>query len=180
MTIIIDGQSAEVPAGGGISMDQVNEAIQNAINAVLPGSNVPPGGVIIWTGEASAVPEGWALCDGTNGTPDLRGRFVLGESESHAAGTTGGTETVRLSTAQLAKHSHGQYVPVSATGSTTSGYVNLVNPASTNNPVSGRPYEDGLFGGTTNANQVNTKTQGDSEPHENMPPYYVLAYIMKL
>jgi hypothetical protein len=51
---------------------------------------VPVGGIILWSGTATAVPQSWALCDGTGGTPDLRSKFVMGAG-TVAAGTTGGT-----------------------------------------------------------------------------------------
>ena len=47
-------------------------------SAAPAGSNVPSGGIIMWSGPADTIPDGWALCDGTNGTPDLVNRFVLG------------------------------------------------------------------------------------------------------
>merc|ERR1711997_338506 len=51
---------------------------------------VPSGGIIMWSGSASAIPTGWSLCDGTNGTPDLRNRFVVGGGSSYGYGSTGG------------------------------------------------------------------------------------------
>ena len=140
----------------------------------------PVGTIVVWSGTVEDIPTGWALCDGQDGRPDLRGRFVLGAGGTYNPGAAGGSEEVTLTVEQLARHSHGQYVPASATGSTSTGYTNLVNPASTSNPVSGRPYKDGLFDASTNANQVNTKMQGNNEPHENMPPYYALCYIIKV
>lgn len=162
-----------------MTAEEVMAAIQEAIR------NIPTGGVpiktlAIWSGSVDDIPIGWALCDGQDGRPDLRGRFVLGAGGTYNPGAAGGNEEVTLTVEQLAKHSHGQYVPASATGSTSTGYTNLVNPASTSNPVSGRPYKDGLFDASTNANQVNTKMQGNNEPHENMPPYYALCYIIKV
>lgn len=129
------------------------------------GSNVPTGGIIIWSGASNAVPDGWALCDGTNGTPDLRGRFVLGESESHEIGDTGGSEEVTLTVAQMPSHAHAmyQYSANSSSGFAASAVELHYNSYNWNNLVA--PL---------------TQSQGSSKPHPNMPPYYVLCYIMKL
>ena len=64
-------------------------------------NGVPVGGIIMWSGAATNVPTGWALCDGQNGTPDLRGRFVLGAGQGagltpRTAGEAGGEETHKL------------------------------------------------------------------------------------
>lgn len=57
--------------------------------------DIEPRGVVkMWYGEADAVPAGWAICDGTQGTPDLRDRFVLGAGGKHGLEATGGAENV--------------------------------------------------------------------------------------
>ena len=67
---------------------------------------VPTGGIIIWSGSAAAIPIGWYLCNGTNGTPDLHARFVIGAGPTYAVGATGGAATVTLATGNLPAHSH--------------------------------------------------------------------------
>lgn len=69
----------------------------------------PTGGIVIWSGSASNIPSGWTLCDGTNGTPDLRNRFVVGagNGSNYAVGNVGGADSVSLTVAQLPSHSHG-------------------------------------------------------------------------
>ncbi len=145
----------------GVTMEQVQDAIQQAIEAIPPGSNIPAGGVIIWTGAADAVPDGWALCDGTNGTPDLSGRFVLGSSATHAVGETGGSEEVTLTVEQMPGHSHG---------------INVYKtPTSGTNKINALPYNP-----VAGIQNLATLEAGGSKPHPNMPPYYALAYIMRL
>lgn len=51
-------------------------------------SNVPVGGIIMFSG--TTIPEGWLLCDGANGTPDLRDKFVVGSGNTYTTGATGG------------------------------------------------------------------------------------------
>lgn len=144
MKIIVNGQSVDIGGSGGGS---------------VTGSSFPSGGIIIWSGASNNIPDGWALCDGTNGTPDLRGRFVLGESETHAVGSTGGSEEVTLTVEQMPLHSH-SYAGTGDDMAVSSGTGKTTTSAS--------------------PNTKNTNSTGSSQPHSNMPPYYVLCYIMKL
>ncbi len=123
------------------------------------GSDIPQGLICMWSG--STIPEGWALCNGENGTPDLRGRFVLGSSDEYELGATGGEESVKLTIEQLASHSHTFYG--------LGGYFNIT------------PNSGNTKGATLDASyKRSTIYEGGNQPHNNMPPYYVLAYIMKL
>ena len=61
----------------------------------------------MWSGSINDIPVGWALCDGSNGTPDLRDRFIVGAGGSYNVGNTGGSNTVTLTTSQIPSHSHG-------------------------------------------------------------------------
>ena len=78
-----------------------------AAQAVLLAAAIPVGGIIIWSGAATAIPAGWRLCDGTSGTPNLRDRFVVGAGTTYAVGATGGAATVALTEANLPSHTHG-------------------------------------------------------------------------
>ena len=69
---------------------------------------VPSGIIAVWSGAEGAIPSGWYLCNGSNGTPDLRDRFIVGagSGSSYSIGNTGGSDTVTLSTSQIPAHSH--------------------------------------------------------------------------
>lgn len=67
---------------------------------------VPKGFIGMWSGSINSIPDGWALCDGTNGTPDLRERFVVGSASGINPGTTGGASSYSLSVDQLPSHTH--------------------------------------------------------------------------
>lgn len=122
---------------------------------------VPSGVICAWSGTASNTPDGWALCDGTNGTPDLRDRFVLGAGTSHAVGDSGGSEEIILTVNQMPSHTHRVY------GTTASA---TIKNGTGNDVTDVRRYDT----------PYSTDNTGGSQPHDNMPPYYTLAYIMKL
>ena len=69
---------------------------------------VPSGVIMMWSGAEGAIPSGWYLCNGSNSTPDLRNKFIVGSGtgSSYSVGATGGSDTVTLSTSQIAAHSH--------------------------------------------------------------------------
>lgn len=127
---------------------------------------VPAGGIIMWSGSLVNIPSGWVLCDGTNGTPDLRDRFIMGAGGSHPVGSTGGS----------ASHDHS--IPsLSVTGTAhaqTDGNQHTRYAAA--NGCCGhwvtRDFHDHNVTGTTGGS-----TTGASNI---LPPYYSLAYIMKL
>jgi len=85
---------------------------------------MPSGGIIIWSGSSASIPSGWYLCNGANGTPDLRDRFVVGAGTTYAVGATGGQNTITTVPAHthavgnLANASNGAHTH---TGTTASG-----------------------------------------------------------
>lgn len=120
-------------------------------------------GIIMqWSGSIATIPYGWVICDGNNGTPDLTDRFVI-HADADAAGTRnvgdiGGEQTHELSLAEIPAHNHTQR----GVNTTTNG-------------------ETGSMGANT-ANTVSlgdTLAAGGNNPHQNMPKFYSLAYIMK-
>lgn len=120
---------------------------------------IPSGVIVMWSGAANAIPTGWALCDGTNGTPDLRNRFIVGAGSSYSVGAMGGANTVTLTVAQMPSHSHQNSVGI--VQSTT--YYTSITPGS---------------GGVLTENSFSSYVGGNSG-HENRPPYYALCFIMK-
>lgn len=139
---------------------RVKSTIEEQIAAIPSDSGLPAGSIVIWSGEAAAIPSGWAICDGENGTPDLRGRFVLGGGGTYAPGNTGGSETVTLTSDQIPKHYH--KIPVTEGEYAESGVSVL---------------SSGMASIGTSAY---TSMIGGGKAHSNMPPYYALCYIMKL
>lgn len=72
--------------------------------AALNGSSIPTKGIVMFGGAINEIPSGWFLCDGTNNTPDLRDRFIVGAGSTYAVGAKGGAVTA--TTATSGAHSH--------------------------------------------------------------------------
>lgn len=204
----------------------------------------PVGGIMLWNGSTSTIPPDFRLCDGNNGTPDLRGMFVVGASAGggYNVNQTGGSNTVTLTEAQLPAHTHddGTYGTDAHThqhSSTTDnstlsvstydhthGAGTFESSDSTHNHGSpgtvgtgsgleqgndftgnfgGRTTEvdthshdvAGVSGSNTHSHSISGNTgththshditgesgpSGSSQAHENRPPFYALAYIMKV
>jgi len=88
---------------GGVTSD-----IQTQLDSkVSAGGAVPSGVITMWSGSVVAIPAGWLLCDGTNGTPDLRDRFIVGAGGTYTVNDTGGADSVQLSGSEMPSHSHG-------------------------------------------------------------------------
>jgi hypothetical protein len=141
-------------------------------------NSAPSGIIVMWSGAIKTIPSGWNLCDGTNGTPNLSGRFIVGYcatananytaltkygiTPDNTIGDTGGANGVELNINQIPPHTHNIPQGDSYTGSGASGIV-------------GR--------GGANLNTMETESAGGVSggvlPFDNRPPYYVLAFIMK-
>jgi hypothetical protein len=67
---------------------------------------VPAGAILMWSGAQNAIPSGYVICDGNNGTPDLYNRFIVGAGSSYAVDATGGSSSITLSTSNLPGHTH--------------------------------------------------------------------------
>ena len=82
-------------------------------------TSIPSGIIAMWSGASNAIPTGWVLCNGQNGTPDLRNRFIVGAGSSYSVGNTGGSDTVSLNTNQIPAHSHGFSLSAASAGAHT-------------------------------------------------------------
>jgi hypothetical protein len=139
------------------------------------GTTIPTGMISLWYGSIGSVPVGWYLCDGTNGTPDLRDRFVVGAGSTYSVAATGGAKD-----AVLVSHTHTATV-------TDPGHNHNFNYAATAYSIqAGGSSIDAnrgpAAGATTTVSTgitVANTTVGVSATNANLPPYYALAYVMK-
>ena len=154
----------------------------------------PAGIIVMWSGSIASVPGGWHLCDGSSGTPDLRDRFVIGAGTTYAVGNAGGaaehnhTITVEghaLTLAELPAHDHAMFANVSndtdISGATSAAVKTTSGPGESEYSI--------RTGGATDATLGLTAQAGGGDPHahtassgnaSSLPPYFALAYIMKL
>lgn len=106
--------------------------------------------IALWSGAVVDIPFGWKLCDGNNGTPDLRDRFIVGAASAYAVGDNGGSDT-HNHTLPTASHGHDlAAVAAVSAGAGISVYVE------------------------------STDAYGVVSMKNNRPQYYALCYIMHI
>ena len=172
-TLTINGSSG---TSGQVLVSQGDGAVPKWGDAFITGM------IMLWSGATNAVPAGWSLCDGTGNTPDLRDKFVVGAGNSYDVNATGGSKdaiavshTHTGSTNATANHSH--TIPhhlVQAVGGT--GDIDRDNEYQQWKALSGQKTN------TTgnHSHTVSINSAGSSGANANLPPYYALAYIMKV
>ena len=216
-----------------------NNAVTTAkLDSTVSGALVPIGGIIMWSGSIATIPSSWRLCNGANGTPDLRERFIVGAggdnptvagTAGYNPGNTGGLNSVILQTSQIASHNHSGSTAdagghthggstAGAGGHSHSGGTNVAGShahtytghRSSNYRTGSNTAEDtskqqtestGAAGnhshsltisavgnhshGVTigavgnHSHGVTIGNTGGNGAHENRPPYYALAFIMR-
>ncbi|RFA31328.1 hypothetical protein CAI21_01485 [Alkalilimnicola ehrlichii] len=195
--------------------DYVDDQIQAAIRKAIPQRLIA-----MYDGPANAIPEGWVLCDGNNGTPDLRDKFVVAAGLNYPVGDESGSNEKTTSTNgshnhggtnSAGEHSHSNTFSVSGhplsigqmpshdhvlQGRNTSGSSSTFNGVaglssdpvtSSSSPINsrgnGNPHAHGLTGGiqANGSHSHDIESDGDhSHTVDVRPPYYALAFIMKL
>jgi hypothetical protein len=152
---------------------------QIASTAFAIANGFPSGGIVLWSGSSASIPSGWYLCNGSNGTPDLRNRFIVGAGDTYAVGAVGGSAN-----AIVVEHTHTG--TTNTTGAHTHGLTQI--PRNTNIGVRSGLYDQTVNGsGSTyvtdsagdHRHTFTTDSTGSSGTNANLPPYYALCYIMK-
>tara|TARA_R110002051_G_scaffold86498_2_gene152379 strand:- start:48054 stop:48653 length:600 start_codon:yes stop_codon:yes gene_type:complete len=154
---------------------------------------MPSGGIIMWSGALNKIPQGWALCNGQNGTPDLQDKFIVGAGQKYAVQQTGGLDAVTLLENQMPVHTHQggsdsqqsflnyEGVLWNSKGVQARGIV-IYNGRGLpgNRPNAANTYN--LPNPETNqhSHAISVANSGGGLAHENRPPYMALCYIMKL
>ena len=137
------------------------------------GTTIPTGMISLWYGSIGSVPLGWYLCDGTNGTPDLRDKFVVGAGSTYSVAATGGsTDAIVVShthTATVTDPGHFHGIGTGSANVATNS--NQASPAGSQTNVSSQTKVTGVT--------VSNASTGVSGTNANLPPYYALAYVMK-
>lgn len=173
---------------------QVKNEVQKSGAVSIPAANItgltaiPSGVIAMWSGTIATIPSGWLLCNGSNGTPDLRDRFIVGakQDDSGIAKTNVTGVLTQSGDGQIPSHSHdGSTLSTDTTGSHTHTFSQAI-------PGSGvsRSVVDAGF--VTNSSETGTTNAAGSHSHtisgntgasgtgtKNIATYYALAFIMK-
>ncbi len=219
-----------ISAGPNISITEDENTIKISADA----NALPKGIILLWSGTVESIPSGWALCNGANGTPDLRGMFIRGAANTINVGEKGGTQshTHNTGTYAVANHTHGAGSYVAAvhthdagslsaaahthgagsygldsdgSGGANTSYGVSINggklcfdtgvsynkPQAKSNITGTSGSGGGALSGTTASGGGGAITgtsgsggsgniTGQSGDTNSLPPYYTLAFIMKL
>lgn len=163
---------------------------------------IPVGGIIMWSGTIATIPTGWALCNGSNGTPDLRNTFIIGASVDSGGSartsvtgsnlqTGGSKDSIVVSHSHTATSSvtdpgHGhlmdyQQKAVEDTGSAQVSDMRFAGGDGDGGSTNYYNQSGNIVANTTGVTVSTTiASQGSSGTNANLPPFYALAFIMRI
>ena len=147
------------------TLDNIYPILQNSSGS---GATIPSGLIAIWSGSTGSIPSGWTICDGTNGTPDLRSSFIIGAGSTYSVGQTGGSAD-----AIVVSHTHTVTDPGHKHNIASTGSGAIANDSPVGATGASTTTTDSA---TTGITLQTTRTSGTNA---NLPPYYALAFIMK-
>lgn len=139
------------------------------------GAVFPVGGIVMWDDEIAFIPEGFKICNGANGTPDLRNRFIYGASDDGHLGDTGGETShthENSNTGGAGVHTHTANVTSGGASSSSngSGYAGVTVSAG------GHTHGQSI---TTDSDPDHSHTVGNTLSSSSLPPYLMLYFIMR-
>ena len=157
------------------------DKLANSINTSITAASFTTGMIMMFTG--NTAPSGWVFCDNSTaaqaaGAPDLRDRFIVGSGSTYSVGNTGGSNSVSLSNDQLPEHRHS--FSASNTHRHQQTTYNISSGGGGGSSSRRLAESTGNTANTTITISGNTGYVGQGDAHENRPPYYALAFIMKL
>ncbi len=180
----LTGTPTAPTASAGTNTSQL--ATTEFVTTAITNGGAPSGLIAMWSGSIATIPAGWYLCNGANGTPDLRNKFIVGAGSTYAVAATGGSAD-----AIVVSHTHTATTSsTSLTGEISSQYANGSNYGGTTGVFSQTNYQVDGDGGEsragrtiyfdgTHSHTTTVSSTGSSGTNANLPPYYALAYIMK-
>jgi hypothetical protein len=165
---------------------------QVATTAFVIANAIPSGLISMWSGTIASIPTGWVLCNGSNSTPDLRNRFIIG-AHSDTAGVAYSTVTgsntqsggskdaitvshTHTATSTVTDPGHDHVITSGEVNTRTNPYFNWVGTGGASVGVDGAGVDTNTTGITV---ATTVASSGSSGTNANLPPYYALAYIMK-
>jgi hypothetical protein len=190
VTLNINSIGAKAITKNGTTALTANDILINSVVEVIydgtqfqllnPAISIPSGIITMWSGTIATIPSGWYLCNGSNSTPDLRNKFIIG-AYSDTAGvaytTITGANTQTGGTKDSIVVSHTHTATVTDSGHTHTSF----SIAGGSGYAAGANYGSGstTTGSSVTGISVANSTTGSSGTDQNLPPYYALAFIMK-
>jgi hypothetical protein len=170
-TVAVTGAMTLSSASTGVTASATDDSTKLATTAFVR-DIIPTGVIVMWSGSIASIPSGWLICDGSNSTPDLRNRFIVGAGSTYSVAGTGGTAD-----AIVVSHTHTATV-------TDPGHLHTTELSGTSGGsafgrTGGSSTPNVNTGTATTGITVSNSTTGSSGTNANLPPYYALAYIMK-
>jgi hypothetical protein len=176
--------------GATVEMDdkQIQLAwLADAIIDLITTRGVPAGTIMIWSGIVADIPDGYKLCNGLDGTPDLRDKFVIGAGGTLNPGDTGGANSLSPTITVPAAGSHNHTLPA-ISGSAVTGITPVVNLQTT---YAGGGTQHGVHdftlndpghthSGGGNTGDAGSHTHAATVTFDNRPSYYAFCYIIKV
>ena len=178
----------------------VNGNVKATRYKLADGSDLlPVGTIVMWSGAINSIPSGWKLCDGTGTAPDLRDRFIVGAGSTYNSGNTGGANRVTIAISEIPSHNHDKGTlnitnsgdHSHTTNAPKKGSKQVGQNSGNGEPAQSHAADDGTISGLGNHTHGNKNFAGETgyagglgrghtAAHENRPPYYALAFIIKL
>ena len=144
---------------------------KSSVSGPVMSGETPVGGIIMWNA-VGTLPTNWKVCDGSNGTPNLRDRFIVGAGTTYTVGTQGGSPD-----AVVVAHTHTVTDP---------GHTHRV-ALDGQQPSNGPDFEGGnsqggggLLSTSSSVTNISIAAAGESGVNKNLPPYHALVYIMRM
>lgn len=139
--------------------------------------DVPINSIIMWFQSTALIPAGWVLCDGNNGTPDLRGKFVMGVAEDADKGTTFGSENhVHTNSKAQAADNHLHDVKATLDGTVSWEDVSVIDAG---NSASSRKHTHPVDIDSAYS-ETHEHDTSDTNAAANLPPFVQVYYIMRI
>ena len=172
------------------NLNLIGNLKQNGMDINLSGNPVPLGSIIMWSGDINKIPEGYVLCDGNNGIeinkikiPDLSGSFLVAydknDNDYNVVGKKGGKKKVILKEDEIPKHYHKNIIRNNG-DYYDNEELNIITDVNGEDLEKIKVKKNIISITTDEISNLKTGKIGNNESHENRPPYYTIAYIIRV
>lgn len=143
--------------------------------------SLPIGSIILWSKPAAQLPYGWQVCDGTNGTPDLRNMFIYGASADGEVGASGGGSHDHSRPATTGTGGYHRHTIAGNPANTGNNVGSLKDAGGSGVNVASNSHDHSGISGNTGYDSDHTHTlTGNTGATEILPPYVRLYYVMRV